>query len=493
MKIAMVTVAGRMSVDGSRLISALLKQAGHSVVNVFLVKPSHLEYDRKEVALLGEILKDVDLVMVAVYSLFSRRAVQLTELVYETYPGMMVIWGGPHCVAAPEISLQHADAVCYSEGDECVVGLVHRLETGGDWLETPGMAFKVNGSPALNRPLPPFADLDRLPFSDFSLEDAFVLDGALSPLTKEGIKEHFTHYPFGAPTFMTLTSRGCPHLCSYCNNCRYAALFGKNSIRLQGVDRFMDELESHLGALDFFTRVGFGDDDFFVRPASQLEQFARRYRKNVGLPFSINLSAGTYRQKKMEILLDSGLRVVQIGVQSGSDRVLKEVYNRKVSLARVKEIVQDIAPLEKAKGPGMILDFIVDNPYETREDIRKTYQVVLDMPERARIHYYALSFFPGTPLYDRALEDGFIEPFSEKGARSYVGSIVYQQNYETLLLAVFLMLHRRGMRRFFPKRFLRWLCARPLCAVANLMPRKVFDFLIRLVRKATPGMLARQQ
>ncbi len=489
MKIALINVSGRLSAEGSRLISALLKRAGHSVRCTFLARAFPVEYEERELDLLHEILKDTDLAMLAVYSHYSFRAVQITEFIRKKYPGMKVIWGGPHCVSAPELSLRHADGVCFSEGDECVVDFVSKLEAGEDYFDTPSMAFNVNGSHVQNDPLPPFMDLDSLPFSDFSLDGNFVLDGTLMPLTKETLKGYFSTYPFDHPTFWILTSRGCPHRCSYCNNCRYIAMFGRNSIRTQSVGRLMDELEHCLEELDFFDYVAFGDDDFFVRPTRQIEEFAQRYKKNVDLPYTLNVSAKTYRKHKLEILLDTGIKIAQFGVQSGSERVLSEVFDRKISLTKIKEIAHDLVPYHETHGLRSILDFIVDNPYETRDDIAETYRYLIKMPPLSRIHIYTLAFFPGTPIYDRALADGFIRPFAEKEIRSYGGRITYQVNYETFLVFFFILIHRRRLRRIFPNFFMRLLGVRPLRAVMSVFPKKFYHYLITLTRMVTPDTL----
>jgi len=486
MNIAMINVSGSLSAEGSRLISALLKRAGHSVISTFLARGFPIEYEAGEIELLREVLKETDLVMVAVYSHYSYRAVQVTEFIHKNYPGMKVIWGGPHCVSAPELSLRHADGVCFSEGDECVVEFVSKLEAGESYEKTPSMAFIVNGSQIRNDPLPPFRDLDGLPYSDFTLDGNFVLDGTLMPLTEDVLKRYFSSFPFNVSTFHALTSRGCPHRCSFCNNCRYIAMFGKNSIRTQGVDRFMDEIEHHLKNLGFFSRVSFSDDDFFIRSTRQIEKFAERYKKNVDLPFALNLSAKTYRKDKLEILLDCGVRHAQIGVQSGSERVLDEVYDRKISLPRTREITREVAPYYDSHGMRLALDFIVDNPYETPSDIIENFNYLISLPHKTRINIFTLAFFPGTPIYDRALEDGFIPPFSEKTFRSFVGRIVYQKNYETFLVFFFLYLHRRGLRRFAPAFLLLLLGSRPVRLIAGLLPKKILRMTIAAARRFTP-------
>jgi radical SAM superfamily enzyme YgiQ (UPF0313 family) len=487
MKIALINASGRYSSDGSRLISALLKRAGHSVKTVLLAgkNPLVTVYESGKIELLHEILKDVDLVMLAVYSNFAFWAIQVTEFIRKRYPGMKVIWGGPHCISAPELSIPYADGVCFAEGDQIVVDLIAKIEAGADYLSTPNMAFNVNGTYVKNGVVPPFSDLESLPYPDYDLDDQFLLDDhQLLQLTKENVKKYCGRFPLGMPTFYIMTSRGCPHNCSYCNNCRYIALFGRNPMRFRSVDNFMGELEYVMGFLDFFEGVSFADDDFLIRPTKELEDFAEKYKKKIGLPFSISASANTSRKEKVELLLDAGLKLIQIGVQSGSQRVLDDVYNRKISVATTKEVVRKIEPHIKTHGLELVLDFIVDNPYETKADLFETYQYLLDVSPHIKLNMHALAFFPGTPIYERAIKDGFIQPLSKEAFRTFNSSqVIYQKNYETFL-AMLISFH---LTRRIPNFLLHALGSQPVRRIASLFPTPLYGFLISIVRKIKHG------
>ena len=473
MKITLISVSGRLPSDGSRLVSALLKQAGHQVTNIYLARIDP-EYSQEEFAALDPVLKDSDIVLMAVYSNYAGRAATLTERIHRLYPGKQVIWGGPHCVSMPELSLKHADGVCYSEGDQTVVDLINKIEAGEPYYEMANMAFNVQGRVVRNMVLPPFDNLDSLPFYDFGFDNQFILDRDLIPLTKPLVAELLKQYPFYVPTLFFLTSRGCTQLCSYCNNCRYVSMFGHNRIRFYSVDRVIAELKSSLNQLDFIQFIAFADDDFFSRPKKQIEELAVKYKNEIGLPCGIAVSPRTYRKDKLEILLDHGLKAINIGVQSGSQRVLDEVFNRKISREKTGRIIDEVASYKQSHGLNMVLDFIIDNPYETRTDIMNTFNYMLKIPPHVSLNLFYLSFLPGTPIYQRALEDGYTEPFDERQFRPFSrSSLQFQVNYETLLIQLL------RLWRFKPKKFrmpaviFKLLASLPFRMLGNLLPESI--------------------
>lgn len=490
MNITLFHLSRTLSSDGTRLISALLKRAGHHVINIYLSRAAAASYQTHELRGLHDILRETDLAMVGVYSSYVSRAIAITNFIHSEYPRVKVVWGGPHCISVPDLSLRHADGICFSEGDQAVVELAEKLAAGRDYTDTPNMAFNVGGKRIVNPALPPFADLDSLPFYDYELKDQFLLDNGLAPLNRDMIRDRHAYYPYNRPTYYFLGSRGCPNRCSYCNNSRYISLFGHNSIRFMSVDRIIRELEHTFQHLDFFEMVFFGDDDFFIRPLKQIEELATAYRRKIGLPFIVNASANTWRKEKMEPLLDAGLKCIQMGVQSGSQRVLDEVFTRNVKVAKTREAVGRIAPYKKTRGLDLLLDFIVDNPYETGDDVMATVNYLADLPAQVLVNIFYLAFFPGTPLYERALQDSHIEPYDEASSTFKFSSregvrVRYQRNYEMLLVLLVRRWRLRCLdyqfkrRRQLPRWVFRLLGTRAMRRLAGLLPESFFGYCCR--------------
>jgi len=475
MNITLISVSGRLACDGSRLVSSILKKAGNQVKNIYLARREP-DYEISELEKLNEILKTTDLVMMAVYSNYFQRAVRLSNHIRQAFPSLKIVWGGPHCIAIPELSLKYADVVCFSEGDEAIVQLVDKLKAGKDYHDIPNMAFNVNGSHVINKVLPPFSDLDSLPYYDYGLDDQFLLDKELIPLTLGKIKELTRQYPFYVPTLYFLTSRGCPHECSYCNNCRYISMFGKNRLRFYSVNRIIDEIKYTLSTLPFIEFIVFGDDDFLARPTRQLKEFAKRYHQEIGLPFGAAASPRTYKTEKMEILLDHGLTAFDLGIQSGSQKVITEVYNRKISLITTSKVIQELTPYAEERNLTVIVDFIIDNPYETRDDIIQTFNYLLNLPSSFKPNLFFLSFYPGTPIFERALKDKLIQESDAETFRSYTGSYLrYQKNYETILVLLLRLTRLHPKLQKIPKSVFRLLGSVPVRKLMSFLPESLYE------------------
>ena len=100
--------------------------------------------------------------------------------------------------------------------------------------------------------------------------------------------------------------------------------------------------------------------------------------------------------------------MIMMGLQSGSDRVNKEVYNRPIT----SETFLNAARLVKSLGVDAYYDIILDNPYETEEDVLKTLDVILRAPKPFQLQLFSLCLYQGTQLHERAKKDGllFMDP-----------------------------------------------------------------------------------
>ena len=85
----------------------------------------------------------------------------------------------------------------------------------------------------------------------------------------------------------------------------------------------------------------FYDDVFTVHPR-WLDQFLPRYKAEIGLPFWCYSYPTTHDRELLQKLKDAGCVAITMGVQSGSERILREYFNRPTKSERVIAAAEEI-------------------------------------------------------------------------------------------------------------------------------------------------------
>lgn len=414
-----------ISAFGVRSLSSYMRKNGFDTRLIFLPGSiSKLKDDSDFVYHYSEdIIKQVvklsegsDLIGVSFMSNYFDRAIQLTQALKSNLD-IPVIWGGIHPSTSPDESLKYADIVCIGEGEEALLELATRIKNKEDYSDIEGLWVKRQDRVVKNKLRKGFVDLDSLPYFDFSLVDHYVIDqekNTIIPLNMEVFKKVLPRVPHPDGrlkiAFRTMTDRGCPHKCSYCNVSNQKEMYeemGSKYFRARSVENFIKELEEIKNKFPFVEAIQFFDDTFFARPVHELETFSRLYRERIKLPFYCQASPNTISDKKMEYLVNAGLAYVEMGVQTGSKRI-KELYNRTESNEKIIEAASIISKhVPKIIPPDYHV--IIDNPWETKEDTMETVRLLLKLPKPYGLCISSLVFFPQTALYRKAKNEGLIK------------------------------------------------------------------------------------
>lgn len=423
MKITLISPYSDITAYGLRCLSAHLKSLGHQVVMIFLPDYREEVEDRRDAddrfppALLDEVARLAQgsgLIGISLMTYCFQRVAQLSDYL-RAQLGIPLIWGGIHATIRPEECLAHADFACRGEGEESLANLAAALEAGLPVTEIPNLVFRQDGRVVMNPVAPLVQNLDAFPRPDYDLEGHFyALFGQppLKPMDLRGFETLMAMNPLSDPArgeivYQTMASRGCPYHCAYCCNNFLRQLYARQKyVRFLGVETLIGELKEMKRRFPFLNTVLFSDDSFFSAPMGWLEEFARRYGPEVGLPFRCLASPLAITEAKLQLLTGVGLKGLQVGIQSGSERT-RRLYQRQGSAEAVIRAGQILArfipPLDPPK-----YDIILDNPYETMEDLQQTIQLMLRIPPPYQVQPFSLVFIPGTDLHTRAMQDGLI-------------------------------------------------------------------------------------
>jgi radical SAM superfamily enzyme YgiQ (UPF0313 family) len=328
-------------------------------------------------------------------SVMTGEQIQHAIDISKTFRGQLpIVWGGMHPTLLPEQTLESGfiDYIIIGEGEEAFLNLLHYLS--GRHIDRELFLSKHNHNCKYNY----VADLNNAGYVDFSTykirEEYFV--------KRDGFKKAFT----------LETSRGCPYNCYYCHNSIY-----KKPYRALSPDLVLAIIKS-LQCDYNIDGIVFQEDNFFAclkRAREIIDGIAYithiGWKTNSRVNYFYKLVDDT---QYISSLLKSQCKVIQFGIESGSPRILKMI-NKGIQ-------VDDVVQLNKKLSVYPIsirYNFMVGFPGETMDDIQKTFELIKkvqkDNPNAEPPFLNVYNPYPGTRLYDQALQCGFIEPKNLEG------------------------------------------------------------------------------
>ncbi len=208
-------------------------------------------------------------------------------------------------------------------------------------------------------------------------------------------------------------TRGCPYKCTYCHAHvlrKVVAGTPGRFYRYRSVENVIAELETAVATLPKIRRVKF-DGDVFAFPKAWIEEFCREYKARIDIPFELLTYPGELDEEDLGRLKAAGLRKLQTGIQSGSDRELLDAYGRRSRAADVVVLSELVSRL----GIEVAFDLIFDNPLASEEDKRSVVELLLRLHHPFTIYLYSLTLFPKTKLTEDLLAAGLVTPDDVEG------------------------------------------------------------------------------
>ncbi len=304
-----------------------------------------------------------------------------------------------------------------------------------------------DGKPVGNPLRKILADLDRLPIQDLEDEDKFFIE--FNKLT-EGEPWRSTI------KFETLTARGCPYVCSFCIHSKLVEMhkgLGK-AVNGYSVEHAVREVEYARAKLPNMKCLFFADEVFGVG-IEWVREFEKKWIERVNLPFECMIEPRALSPQKLRLLKNAGMVELNIGIQSGSEKLRAELYDRPMSNKDLLQVVQ----WAHEAGVSMRYDIICDSPFESPEDKRATLDVLLELPRPFILNMFSLNYFPGAKLTEYALKIGLVDESQVAGMtdiclEQFTVSLDFPRpTDDTFWNALYAM----SSKWFIPKAFIRYL------------------------------------
>lgn len=304
-----------------------------------------------------------------------------------------VVIGGPHMMALPESLPKFCDVGAFGEGEQTFFELMQLNHEEGCFpperlKEIPGIVFRQDGSLVRNPPRTNFVDMDEIPFPDRDL---------FSPT-------YFTprtHFPDGNGIGTSMmTERGCAFRCIYCESGNF---WGKP--RYHSANYVVAEIKHLLNKYEGLRYINIFDDlfNFSKERVRELAEAIEREGLNKRVAFACQSAAMLINEHVLESYRKMNMRYIGYGLETGSDRIMKQIKYRSASLEKNIQALQLCREYGIAIGSG----FMMGNPTEDETDLKATYDFVLKYPLNSA-NVYITTPLPGTPIWHDALKKGLV-------------------------------------------------------------------------------------
>lgn len=307
-------------------------------------------------------------------------------------PDIIVVAGGVHVTMEYENVMKNPniDYAVRGEGEYVLQQLIVYLNGNGGF-PAEGVVFRNKGTIEAF-PWTVVGDISKLPWPEYNL---IKLENYLNTGPRHGPLR-----PPAYPYIRMSVTRGCPFGCSFC---QVAAISGRK-VRARDPEDVVNEM--------LFLKEKYGiksilfDDDNIIMDRTFLRRLLElMIEKQVNLKYIIGAFAVFLMTEEiLELLVKSGCVGLNVAIESGNKRVLKEIVHKPVDLEKARIMIGKI----REKGLFCIANFIIGFPGERWEEIRETVRYA----ENCGADYIKIFIavpLRGTRLWDKVVEIGAIE------------------------------------------------------------------------------------
>ncbi len=323
--------------------------------------------------------------------------------VKEISPEKVIILGGigPSGVAEELLSaFPFVDIIVRGEGEETIVALMDQLRAKRDLWSVKGISFRDRGGVYHTSPRPWIQHIDDIPFPAYHRID-------------------FNQYSVPG----ILSSRGCPFDCTFCD---VSPFWGRHN-RTRSLENVLSEIRRLRESYDqrYIELV----DDTFTLDKQRILAFCKALKAEMpDVTWSCCGRIDCIDEEMMQAMAGSGCVLVAYGIESGADRVLKQLKK-----GFFIEQIRLVLSLSVRYFTDVLAYFVWGFPFETLEDFRGTIDLMswaLDAGVQPWL--FSLSPLPLSRIYQQNRQR---LQFSREFCSSYLGILAGEEEIVELIKA----------------------------------------------------------
>ena len=333
-------------------------------------------------------------------------------------PEIITLIGGTHPSFLPQECLKYEaiDFIVLGEGELPAKGLLDALNSQSSYEQLDGIAFRSDASVVINPQRKIIEDIDTLPRPArhlLPLDKYFRIGLPMGLISRK------------TPAINIITSRGCPFECSFCSSSHF---WGRR-YRSRSVENVLAEMRE-------LKRMGIRELKFFDDNLTLDKPRAKAlFKAMIDLKFNFSwntpngIAAQTLDEELLLLMKGSGCYEVTLAIESGDEKILKEVIKKPIDLAHTLETAKLIKKLRMDTYGFFIIGF----PQETKKQIYRTLKFI-DEIKLERISLFIANPLPGTEIYDICKKENYLRAEVTGSRLDYFSSVFETPEFDSIFL-----------------------------------------------------------
>lgn len=332
------------------------------------------------------ISPDTDLIGIsAVYSPQHNSLRELVVKIRNKYPKIPIVMGGNHVTLYYRDFFDDGiDYVVLNEGESSLYQLCLCLQGRCELSGIDGIVYKKKRKLFVNKKRYLIKNLDSIPFPS---RDLLLLENYF--------KARMGHSPANKRFTPIIATRGCPFNCSFCAS----SLFWKNSWRARSPRNIVDEIEQCVVKYNI-REFQFEDDNLTLDKKMIIDLCDEIIDRNLAIEWCVasGLRPENVDRELLVKMKEAGCKHIAVAPETGSPRVLKEVFNKGIDLGKILEITKNSDEL----GIRTAAYILISN-FETAADRKLTLSYLKELAVAGldELGAFPVIPYPGTAIAKR--------------------------------------------------------------------------------------------
>ncbi|MBI4965620.1 MAG: B12-binding domain-containing radical SAM protein [Desulfomonile tiedjei] len=312
------------------------------------------------------------------------------------WPEAKTVVGGVHATNCTRQVLENknVDYVVRGEGEIAFSDFLHQFDGSKD-ITVKGVYSHASVEQTSSLELAhPITDLDQIPFPDWELIEMNKY------VSQKGRRKSIGNAAT-AKMAEIVTTRGCPFKCTFCSG---HTVHGR-TVRSRSVENVVGEMK--LLHEKYGVTLFIPGDDLFTASKQRTQRLLKAIKgleiTNLELHFTSGLRINSLDAELMDDLVDAGMTMTYLAIESGSPDVQKHIIKKNVDLVKAKYVASYL----RSKGVVVRCYVILGFPGETKEQMRETIDYVREL-DMDWCSFLTATPLVGSEMYDQFLKLGYI-------------------------------------------------------------------------------------